>query len=60
MAIVTKEFTYHDNGIFPVVHLVGEEVEGAVETFAVSQGYAGEDTTSPVIPVITNKRKGRK
>jgi hypothetical protein len=39
MTIVTKEFTYYDNGCIPVIHLVGEDVTGEVEAYAVSQGF---------------------
>lgn len=47
MAIVTKEFTFHDHGTFPVLHLVGEDVTGSVEEYAISQGYAGGGDASP-------------
>ena len=48
MAKVTQAFKFYDDGISPVVHEVGEEVTGAVEEYAIGQGFAGETDASPV------------
>lgn len=49
MATVTKEFVYYDDGCFPTVHAVGEDVNGDVAAYAISQGFAGE--LLPLLPV---------
>jgi hypothetical protein len=56
MTRVTKEFTYYDDGTFPVVHEIGEEVEGEVEAFAISEGFTGD--ASVVLPVYVAKHRG--
>jgi hypothetical protein len=58
---VTQTFTYYDDGCFPTVHAVGEDVAGEVADFALSQGFAISDPVGEeVVGEVAAKPSGKK
>lgn len=60
MATVIKAFKYYDDGINCTLHEEGEAVTGAVEEYAISQGFAEGADKAPAATYLAKHRGGGK